>query len=115
MAESKGANMPLASHFMLSKSQCPKSDSNLLKMENVPYANVIGSVMYAMISTRPDLAFAISLLSDKDSRKSTTSYFFTLAGNCVSWNSQLQPIVALSSTEAEYVALAEVFKEALWL
>ncbi|XP_031255353.1 secreted RxLR effector protein 161-like [Pistacia vera] len=134
-------------------------------MENVSYANVIGSVMYAMISTKPDLSFAMSLLScfmtnleskhwfalkwvlryindtshvgleyckrynsldlvsfvdsdfadDKDTRKSTTSYFFTLGRNCVSWKSQLQPIVTLSSTEAESVAIANVFKEALWL
>ncbi|XP_031252927.1 secreted RxLR effector protein 161-like [Pistacia vera] len=143
-------SMPLANHFMLSKSQSPKSDSELIKMENVPYSNAIGSVMYAMISTRPDLSFAISLLSmfmsnpgtehwyalkwllryinstshvgleyckrgnaldlmgfvdsdfagDRDTRKSTTSYFFTFGGNCVSWKSQLQPIVALSTTEA---------------
>ena len=32
-------------------------------MENIPYANAIGTIMYAMISTRPDLAYAISTLS----------------------------------------------------
>ncbi|XP_031285748.1 exopolygalacturonase-like [Pistacia vera] len=132
-------------------------------MEQVPYANVIGSIMYAMISTRPDLSFSMSLLSrfmsnprsehwsalkwvlryingtshigleyckrynsldlvgfvdsdfagDKDTRKSTTAYVFTLGGNCVSWKSQLQPIVALSSTEAEYVAIADVVPSGL--
>ncbi|XP_031275094.1 secreted RxLR effector protein 161-like [Pistacia vera] len=121
--------------------------------------------MYAMISTRPDLSFAISLLSrfmsnpgsehwaalkwllryinsslhvglnyskgnnsldlvgfvdsnfagDRDTRKSTTSYYFTLTENCVSWKSQLQQLVALSTTEAEYVAVTNIFKEALWL
>ncbi|XP_031279307.1 secreted RxLR effector protein 161-like [Pistacia vera] len=134
-------------------------------MEQGPYANVIRSIMYAMISTRPDLSFSMSLLSrfmsnpgsehwsalkwvlryingtshigleyckrynsldlvgfvdsdfvgDKDTRKSTTTYVFTLGGNCVSWKSQLQPIVALSPTEVDYVAIADVFKEALWL
>ena len=52
---------------------------------------------------------------DRDSRKSTTAYYFTLGGNCVSWKSQLQPLVALSTTEAEYVALADAVKEAIWL
>ncbi|XP_031274891.1 secreted RxLR effector protein 161-like [Pistacia vera] len=134
-------------------------------MKNIPYSNVIGSVMYAMISTRPDLSFAISLLSrfmsnpgmehlialkwmlryinntvhvgldfckrntsldlvgyagfdfagDRDTRKSTTTYCFTLGGNCLSWKSQLQPLVALSTTEAEYVAMTDTFKEAIWL
>ena len=52
---------------------------------------------------------------DRDSRKSTTAYYFTLGGNCISWKSQLQPLVALSSTEAEYIALTDAFKEAIWL
>ncbi|XP_031281541.1 secreted RxLR effector protein 161-like [Pistacia vera] len=54
-------------------------------------------------------------VGDKDSRKSTTSYYFTLGGNCISWKTQLQPIVTLSLTEVEYVAVADVFKEAFWL
>ncbi|KAK6121016.1 hypothetical protein DH2020_045235 [Rehmannia glutinosa] len=53
--------------------------------------------------------------NDKDNRKSTTSYVFTLCGSCVSWKSQLQHIVALSTTESEYIAVTEAFKEALWL
>ncbi|XP_047325338.1 secreted RxLR effector protein 161-like [Impatiens glandulifera] len=53
--------------------------------------------------------------NDKDNRKSTTSYVFTLYGSCISWKSQLQPIVALSTTESEYVAATKAFKEAIWL
>ncbi|XP_031272147.1 uncharacterized protein LOC116130566 [Pistacia vera] len=55
------------------------------------------------------------LACDRDTRKSTTAYCFILGGNCVSWKSQLQPLVALSTTEAEYVALTDAFKEAIWL
>ncbi|XP_031287215.1 secreted RxLR effector protein 161-like [Pistacia vera] len=134
-------------------------------MENIPYANAIGSTMYAMISTRLDLAFAISLLSrymsnlgiehwvalkwllryinssvhigldycksnivldlvmyvnsdfvgDRKTRKSTTTYCFTLGGNCVRWKSQLHPLVALSTMEAEYMVVIDAFKEAIWL
>ena len=52
---------------------------------------------------------------DRDSRKSTTAYYFTLGGNCISWKSSLQPLVTLSTTEAEYIAITDVFKEAIWL
>jgi hypothetical protein len=51
----------------------------------------------------------------KDSRKSTSAYYFTFAGSTISWKSQLQPIVVLSSTEAEVIATTEAIKEAIWL
>ena len=63
MADAKPVTIPLANHFTLSKSQCPRTELEMIKMEHIPYANVIGSLIYAMISTRPDLAFVISLLS----------------------------------------------------
>ena len=40
---------------------------------------------------------------------------FTIGGNTVSWKTNLQHVVALSTTEAEYIALTEAIKEALWL
>ena len=40
---------------------------------------------------------------------------FTLFGCLVSWKAQLQSVVALSTTEAEYIAVTEGVKEALWL
>ncbi|XP_060670432.1 secreted RxLR effector protein 161-like [Ziziphus jujuba] len=52
---------------------------------------------------------------DRDKRRSISAYAFTLCGNCISWKSQLQPVVALSTTEAEYIAATEVAKEAIWL
>ena len=56
------------------------------------------------------------LLVDVDStrnvynRRSTIGYVYTLEGTAVSWGSQLQKIVALSTTEAEYVAITEASK-----
>ena len=52
---------------------------------------------------------------DIDSRKSTTGFVFTLGGTTISWASNLQKIVILSTTEAEYVATTEAGKEMIWL
>jgi hypothetical protein len=48
-----------------------------------------------------------------DDRRSTTGYVFTLSGGPICWQSTLQSIVAMSTTEAEYMAVAEAAKEAL--
>ena len=50
-----------------------------------------------------------------DTRRSTIGYIYTLGGTIVSWVSQLQKVVALSTTEAEYVAITEASKEMVWL
>jgi len=49
-----------------------------------------------------------------DKRWSTTGYVFTLSQAPVSWHSTLQSIVTLSTTEAEYVAMTEAMKKAIW-
>jgi hypothetical protein len=52
---------------------------------------------------------------DKLTRKSTSGYIFCLAGAAISWKSKWQSIIALSSTESEYVGLGFASKEAVWL
>jgi hypothetical protein len=53
--------------------------------------------------------------SSMDDRKSTTGSVFILAGGAVSWMSKKQSLVALSTTEAEYIALSSASQEAVWL
>ncbi len=56
-----------------------------------------------------------SYAEDKKDRKSTSGYTFISNGGAISWKSNKQPTVTLSSCEAEYVALANAAKEAMWL
>jgi hypothetical protein len=53
--------------------------------------------------------------SDVDSRKSMSGYVFLYANAAVSWRASKQQTVSLSSTEAEYIALVECIKEAIWI
>jgi len=50
-----------------------------------------------------------------DTRRSTTGYVFMLGGAAVSWCTVLQPTVALSSTEAEYLAATSATQEVMWM
>ena len=164
--KSKPVSTPLAPHFKLSALMSPKNDAEREYMSKVPYASVVGSLMYAMVCTRPDISQAVGVVSrymhdpgkehwqavkwilryilntvdiglvfqqdkqdgqcvvgycdsdyagDLDKRRSTTGYVFTFAKAPVSWKSTLQSTVALSTTEAEYMAVTEAVKEAIWL
>jgi transposase InsO family protein len=53
--------------------------------------------------------------SDVDERRSCTGYVFKLSGGAISWRSKRQATIALSSTEAEYMALSEIACETIWL
>ena len=56
MENSKVVSTYLPSHLKLTKKMCPRTQEKEDKMSKVPYASAIGSLMYAMVSTRLDIA-----------------------------------------------------------
>ncbi|CAA7029323.1 unnamed protein product [Microthlaspi erraticum] len=164
MWDCREVQTPLGSHIKLQALTPQQEVEQAREMDKIPYASVVGSLMYAMVGSRPDLAYAVGMVSrymgkpgrehwsavqwilrylkgaaskcltftkdselkvtgycdsdyatDPDKRRSITGYVFTVGGNTVSWRSCLQKFVALSTTEAEYVALSEASREAVWL
>ena len=47
----------------LSSSQRPKTSAEVERMRGIPYASAVGSLMYAMLCTRPDIYFAVGMVS----------------------------------------------------
>ena len=56
-----------------------------------------------------------NMVGDRDNKRSTTGYVFTVGGIAVRWVSKIQSVVALSTTEAEYAVATEASKEMIWL
>ena len=63
MIEAKTGFLPLSHGIRLSETHSPSTSDERSRMSRIPYASAIRSIMYAMICTRPDVAFAISLTS----------------------------------------------------
>jgi ATP-binding cassette subfamily B (MDR/TAP) protein 1 len=63
MENAKAVSTPLPSHLKLSKEMCPKTQEEEAKMSKVPYSSAVGSLMYAMVCTRPDIAHAVGVVS----------------------------------------------------
>ncbi|KAK8512047.1 hypothetical protein V6N12_018528 [Hibiscus sabdariffa] len=55
--------LPMTHGISLSKEMCPSTSQERERMSQIPYASAIGSIMYAMICTRPDLSYALSMTS----------------------------------------------------
>ena len=62
MNEAKPVSTPLGSHFKLSKEQSLKTKEERDHMSKVPYASAIGSLIYVMVCTRPDIAHAVGVV-----------------------------------------------------
>lgn len=162
MQTAKKGLLPFRHGVPLSKGQSPMTAKEIEEMRQVPYASAVGSLMYAMLCTRPDICYAVGIVAryqsnpgqahwtavkhilkylkrtrdyrlvyhadslmplgytdsdfqaDRDEKKSTSGYVFTLGGGAVSWRSAKQRCIADSTMEAEYVAASEASKEAVW-
>ena len=53
---------PIMKGDKLSLNQCPKNDLEKESMKNIPYTSVVGSLMYAQVCIRPDIAYAVGVL-----------------------------------------------------
>ncbi|GJS01307.1 retrotransposon protein, putative, ty1-copia subclass [Tanacetum coccineum] len=104
MENSKRRSIPMQEKLRLSKSQGASTPAELKCMQNVLYASVVGSIMYAMRCTRPDVAFAQNITSR-----------FQQNLSAVVWKSAKQSIFATSFAEAEYIAAYDAYKEAVWV
>ena len=63
MSETKSVNTPFAPHFKLSSALNPSTQDDVAYMARVTYSSAVGYLMYAMICTRPDLSYAVSMVS----------------------------------------------------
>ena len=63
MQNAKPIATPLANHFRLTKEMCPRTQGEIASMSSVPYASAVGSLMYAMVWTRLDIAHAVGVVS----------------------------------------------------
>jgi hypothetical protein len=63
MQDSKKCSLPVSHGISLSKKQCPMDPDGQERIRAIPYASAIGSIMYAMICTRPDVSYALSATS----------------------------------------------------
>ncbi|GJU28948.1 hypothetical protein Tco_1172537 [Tanacetum coccineum] len=63
MDNSKRGMIPMQEKIKLSKSQGASTPAEIWRMQNIPYASVVGSIMYAVRCTRPDVAFAQNITS----------------------------------------------------
>ncbi|GJR24736.1 retrotransposon protein, putative, ty1-copia subclass [Tanacetum coccineum] len=122
----------------LSKSQGPSTPAEVKRMKGIPYASVLGSIMYAVRCTRPDVAFSQNLTNmflvyggdsttklsvtcytdaswetDRDDLRSQTGFVSVMNGGTVDWKSSKQSTTAMFSMEAEYIAAAEAAMKAI--
>ncbi|GKD42331.1 hypothetical protein Tco_1266976, partial [Tanacetum coccineum] len=123
----------------LSSKISPSSEKERMKISQVLYASAVGSLMFAMIYARPDIAHAVGVVSRymaKPGRehweamkrilryiKGTLNVALCFGESDLivkgyvdsDYACDLDGIVAMSTTKAEYVAAAQASKEAVWL
>ncbi|GJX87807.1 hypothetical protein Tco_0339821 [Tanacetum coccineum] len=125
------------------KSQGAQTPSEVQRMRRVPYALAIGSIMYAVRCTRPNVAFSKNLCSSFQQNhgeihwivvKTILNYLrntkdmvlvygakieaelkVSCYDDAMDWKSAKQSTTVMSSTEAKFIAIAEASMEAVWM
>eukprot|EP00253_Pinus_taeda_P018665 PITA_18665 len=131
MRDNKPVKVPISVGVKLSVERSPKTQEEEEDMSYVPYASTVGSLMYLHGTSdydlcyqgRPGLDIALDIrgfvdadwAGDLDQRKSRSGYVFNLFGGAVSWMSKKQFVVALSTTEAEYMVATYASKQVVLL
>ena len=62
MDKSIASPVPIQREDNFSRSQCPQNDLEHKEMKNIPYASVVGCLMYAQTCIQPDISFAVGML-----------------------------------------------------
>ncbi|XP_060673295.1 secreted RxLR effector protein 161-like [Ziziphus jujuba] len=113
---------PIVKGNRFNLNQCPKNNFKREQVKAIPYASAVGSLMYAQVCTRPNIAFAVGMLGRYqnfagcvDSKKSTSGYIFMLASGTVSWRSAKQTLTATSTMEVEFLSCFEATSHGVWL
>ena len=63
MENSKKGDLPIEGNTKQIKTQSLSIEAEIVEMSHIPYASAVGSIMYVMTCTRPDVAFALSMVS----------------------------------------------------
>ena len=74
MQDSKKGLLPFRHGVHLSKEQSPKTPQEVEDMKHIPYASAVGSLMYAMLCTRPDICYAVGIVSRYQSNPGRTHW-----------------------------------------
>ena len=74
MEQLKKEFLPVLQGVRLSTAQCPTTTEDIEEMSVIPYASAIGSIMYAVLCTRPDVCLAISLAGRHQSNPGVDHY-----------------------------------------
>ncbi|GKD63896.1 hypothetical protein Tco_1306004 [Tanacetum coccineum] len=112
MDNSKRGHIPMQERLVLNKSQGAQTPIEVNHMKNVPYASAVGSIMYAVRCTRPDVAFAQNMTSQFQQNPD----MFLVYGRNPSIELRVECYCnAGFETESEYIATLEAVIEAVWI
>ncbi|GJZ96500.1 hypothetical protein Tco_0668834 [Tanacetum coccineum] len=96
----------------LGKSQGASTPAELKRMQNVPYTSVVGSIMYVVRCTRPDVAFAHNITSRF--QQNPGDLHWTTVKNILKYLKNTKDML-LVYRESEYIAAYDASKEAVWV